>query len=99
MGANNFEDRVVAATAEEGFRALGGGSARGAYAGDISCKTKFRMEAPQKGESPLECVARCSKDPEHFSDDKWGPAACVDLGEANGRPGCRVFCFFGWAPS
>ena len=103
MGAEKFQNRVSGTSAIEAFRsarekALYEYGHRG-YTGTIAEKTEFQMETPRAGESPTECVRRCSSDQNHFSDDKWGPAACVELGPDDKIPGNRIFVFFGWASS
>lgn len=112
MGAEAFKVRVTAKSAGEAFfkatsEALHEYGHRG-YTGTIAEKTEFGMESPRDGESPAECVRRCQHDSNHFSDDKWGAAACVDLGpdprfaaeDAGLTAGARhIFVFFGWASS
>lgn len=103
MGAEQFETRVSAKTAVEAF-AKATERARydhghAGYTGTIAEKDEFKMVSPRASETPLECVARCSSDESHFSEDKWGPAACVDLGADEKNPGHNIFIFFGWASS
>lgn len=103
MGAEKFEVRASAKTAEEAFEklrdeALYDYGHRG-YTGTIAEKSEFRMVA-RGNEEPLSSVVdRCDRDPRHFSNDKWGPAACVDIGPDAKTPDHRVFVFFGWASS
>ncbi len=103
MGAKEFRNSQSAATAEEAFRLLVEEAkynhGHAGYTGTIAEKRSFRMERPRCDETPRECVTRCAKDVDHWSHDKWGPAACVDAGPDPQRPGFRIFYFFGWASS
>jgi len=103
MGANEFQNRQSARTADEAFRNLVEQAryedGHGGYSGTIAEKTDFRMEQPRDGETPRACVTRCADDLDHWSADKHGPAACVDGGPDPKRPGLRIFYFFGWASS
>lgn len=103
MGGQMFCDRTSATSAIEAFRSLVEQAryehGHGGYTGTIAEKNEFKMERPRAGESPEECVRRCHGDDNHFSDDKWGPAACVDAGPDPKDPSLRVFIFFGWASS
>ena len=71
----------------------------GGYTGTIAEKEYFRMELPRKDETPRVCAMRCASDLDHWSVNKWGPAACVDGGPDPVQPGLRIFYFFGWALS
>jgi hypothetical protein len=104
MGAVNFMNRASAKTAQQAFDALVKQAkhdrGHGGYTGSIAEKHDFEMEIPAPGETPEACVKRCSWDDNHWSyDDKWGPAACVDMGADPNIPGNRVFVFFGAASS
>jgi hypothetical protein len=103
MGANEFRNRKSAKTADEAFRILVKEAryedGHGGYTGTIAEKTDFRMEPPRAGETPAECIARCRDSERHWSQDKRGPAACVDGGPDPKQPGNRIFYFFGWASS
>lgn len=105
MGGEMFCNKASAKTAEEAFKSLVDKALyeyghRG-YTGTIAEKSGlgFKMETPRDGESPMACVERCHGDENHFSDDKWGPAACVDAGPDPKNPELHVFVFFGWASS
>lgn len=103
MPACDFINGVSAKDAAEGLRMLIGAARheyghRG-YTGSIAEKTEFRMERLRRGETPTECIKRCIADKNHWSTDKWGPAACIDTGKCPRVPGNRVFVFFGWASS
>jgi len=85
MGAEQFVIRVAALTADAAFRkarehALYEYGHRG-YTGTIAEKSSFDLVVPLPGEAPLACVDRCLDDENHFCQNKWGPAACVDMGE------------------
>jgi len=101
MGAELFETRQSASTADEAFRLLVEQARylhgnRG-YTGTIAEKAGFRMEPPRDGETPTDCVTRCLDDEAHWSGTTWGPAACVDGGPDPKQPGLRIYYFFGWA--
>jgi hypothetical protein len=103
MGAQQFNATGSATSAVDAFLTLADQARHehgwGGYTGTIGEKADFRMEQPRDGETPLDCAKRCSEDPDHWSNDKWGPAACVDGGPDPKRPGLRIFHFFGSAPS
>ena len=103
MGANHFRNSQSAKTAEEAFGPLveeaRHKSGHGGYTGTIAEKDDFQMERPRAGETPRACVIRCAEDDNHWSGNKWGPAACVDGGPDPKQPGLRIFHFFGWASS
>ena len=100
MGAQQFENKVSAKSAREGFDLLVEEaqyeSGHGGYTGTIAEKSDYKMVTPKTGESPEECVERCLEDDDHFCQDKWGSSACVDFGETEG---VHTFVFFGWASS
>jgi hypothetical protein len=101
MPSIEFQDTISAKTADEGFQLLIA-EARAEYGhrdytGTIAEKKSFRMEQPRKDETPLACFTRCTADRNHWSREKWGPAACVDGGPDPKRKGLRIFYFFGWA--
>src|SRR3569832_1555833 len=102
MGAAEFWKSESGKTAEEAFliavaKAKYDYGHRG-YSGTLAEKREFRMELPRPGETPEECVKRCRNDSNHWSQNKWGPAACVDVGPDPQNPGLRIFYFFGLAP-
>ena len=103
MGANQFKNTYSARTAEEAFCSLVERASydhgHAGYTGTIAEKQSFQMERPRRDETPRDCVIRCMDDDNHWSSDKWGPAACVDGGPDPKTPGLRVFYFFGWASS
>jgi hypothetical protein len=103
MGANIFRNTQSGTTADEAFRLLVAQAkydhGHAGYTGTIAEKRSFRMERPRHNETPRECVTRCMDDENHWSGDKWGPAACVDGGPDPQNPGLRIFYFFGRASS
>lgn len=103
MGANQFRNRVSATTSPAAFEkavtAARYEHGHGGYTGTIAEKSSFKMVTPDEGESPAECLERLTDDPDHWSDDKWGPAACICMGPNEKKPGERWFVFFGWASS
>ena len=103
MGACDFECKTSAKSAKEAFRSLVEDalyeSGHGGYSGTIAEKSSFRMVSPRSGESVVDCVRRCMEDLNHWSADKWGPAACVDGGPDLKQPDYRIFHFFGLASS
>ena len=103
MGAEYFETRMSGKTAKSAFDAAVAKARhdyghRG-YTGTIAEKSTYRVVTPKPGETPLACVQRCADDDDHFSQDKWGDAACVDMGPDEKVPGNRIFMFFGVASS
>lgn len=103
MGASEFEVRTSGKTPDEAFRRAVEDaqyeSGHGGYTGTIAEKSSFKLVTPKAGDSPLDCVRRCVDDDNHWSQDKWGPAACVRLGENEHAPGESFYAFFGWASS
>ena len=72
----------------------------GGYSGTIAEKSEFKMVNRKDGEDEDQVVNRYFDTDGHFCDDKWGPAACVDMGvDAQCKPGERLFVFFGYASS
>lgn len=102
MGAADFMTRAVGLTAGEAFAFARQDAlnehGRGGYTGTIAEKGTFRMIALRERETVASAVERFSRDPNHFTQDKWGPAGCIDAGPSELR-GHRVFVFFGMASS
>lgn len=87
----------------------------GGYTGTIAEKDGFRLFMPPKGQAANaarlvkkydaaalhKLVSALEKDEAFFRvyGDKWGPAACVYLGQSKGRsyPKTHAFLFCGWA--
>lgn len=103
MGASEFSCSASAKNATEAFSQLVEEAryknGHGGYTGTIAEKRTFRVVTPEPGETPHACVRRCVDDDSHFSADKWGPAACVEIGPDPKKPGNKIFIFFGWASS
>ena len=95
MGSAYFKVTSFGVTAEEAFTEAVSEAryqhGNGGYTGTIAEKHAFKVVVPREGETPQECVSRRTK-AGIFSDDKWGPAGCVKVGEDQ-------WCFFGWASS
>jgi len=102
MGAAEFVNDQSAKTAEEAFKLLRKDAlhwhGHAGYTGTIAEKRNFKMLEPKPGETPRACIERCQLRSDHWSQDKFGPAACLDGGPDPARPGCRIFYFFGNAP-
>lgn len=60
------------------------------YTGTIAEKTSFKSVSVPTGVDPRAFADSCMEDDNHFCQDKWGPAACVQI-----EPG--TFMFFGYA--
>jgi len=95
MGATTFCEKVSANSAQEAFdRAVTDAQwehGHGGYSGTIAEKDSFRMcEPTPEGMIPEEWMDVLLSREDHFSDDKWGPAACIDCGKG-------FYLFFGWA--
>lgn len=106
MGGRQFEDEAIAVSAQAAYDALVA-EARSRYgwdpyAGTIAVTADFGMVEAALGETRRETIRR-------VIDWAWGtpgrpgsnggPAACLDLGPAEGAPGQRRYLFFGFAPS
>lgn len=97
MGAESFRERVKGSSAIEAFdnaveEAQYEYGHRG-YTGSIAEKDCFKMCDPTpEGMTPEEWADVLAEREDHFSDDKWGPAACIDCGDGS-------YLFFGWASS
>lgn len=79
------------------------------YTGTIAEKSSFKMVELPKRKKVGEFVEECLESEEGFWNDKWGPAACVEIkgsqlaklrGETyKGKKNFKAFIFFGWASS
>lgn len=114
MGGEFFDKRRSAATAKEAFdslvsEALHDYGHRG-YSGTIAEKNGFELIPREtiKAKTPEGAeVAVLEPDEQYLSRvhrisdemDKWGPAACADLGVDPHRPEFRIWFFCGWASS
>ncbi len=115
MGGRSFFVRMVGQykNANEAFyeavtetRYLNGNDG---YTGTIAEKDSFVvLEVPNR-KNPTEFAEECYNSNDGFWNDKWGPAACVEVkntwlktmrGEKwKGKRNFKVFYFFGWASS
>lgn len=81
----------------------------GGYTGTIAEKSDFKMVTVPKGKDPYDFVQECLDNDDHFCQDKWGPAGCVEVkgkylteerGEKyKGKRNFHVYYFFGYASS
>jgi len=79
----------------------------GGYTGTIAEKNSYRIIDVPGRKDILEFIHECLDKGDGFWDDKWGPAACIELkgtrlqkerGEQyKGKRNFKVFYFFGWA--
>lgn len=101
MGASDFSAKAIAKTAAEAFslakKEAQHESGHGGYTGTIAEKSGFRLVTPNAGETPDACADRLMSDDEHWVQDKWGDAACIDGGPAPRTRGKRIWIFFGYA--
>lgn len=80
----------------------------GGYTGTIAEKQSFKMVDVPPRKDPLKFASEIENE-DGFWQDKWGPAACVEVkgswlqnerGERyKGKRNFKVFYFFGWASS
>jgi len=109
MGADTFYSRSSGKTANEAFSAARENAAyesgHGGYSGTIYEKHDFRsVSVPNVQGLPTEQQAaeyanKLLGDEDHWVQDKWGPAACIEYAPKNPVKGLRCFIFFGWASS
>ncbi len=89
MGATDFSTKASGTTAREAFKSARDDAAyehgHGGYTGTIAEKHGFEMIAAREGETIRETVDRLIE-----SNDKFGPAFCLDMGKGD-------FLFFGIA--
>ena len=103
MGADQFNTRASGKTVNEAFAAAKEEalyeSGHGGYTGTIAEKSSFKAVYLRPGESPNEAIDRCLDDEDHWCQDKWGPAAYVEVGQDPKDSTKKVYAFFGWASS
>jgi hypothetical protein len=95
MGASSFESSGKGKSAKEVFDRLVSQSqyeSGHSYSGEIGMKRDFQMCTLPQGMSVRDFINKCFDDESHFCQDKWGPAACVKVGE-------DTYVFFGYASS
>lgn len=114
MGANSFINlrKGIYKDVREAFAEAVGDAAydhgHNGYTGSIAEKTSYQMIDLPKGKDPEEFIDECFGK-EGFWNNKWGPAACIEIkgaaltklrGEAfKGKRNFKAFYFFGWASS
>lgn len=79
------------------------------YTGTIAEKNSFKMVELPKGKKVGEFVEECLANEDGFWNDKWGPAACVEIKGSQlaklrderykGKKNFKAYVFFGWASS
>lgn len=103
MGAEQFVTSAKGKTAAEAFKAAKDEAyydhGHRGYTGTIAEKSEFKMVTRNQGETVENCVDRYLADEDHFCQDKWAPAACIEQGPDEKFPELKVFWFFGWASS
>ena len=98
MGASQFIETAHGEDAQQAFRIAVEDaqyeSGHGGYTGTIAEKDGygFRMVELPRDKDAREYVDELFDDEGHFCQDKWGPAACIQVGPTE-------FIFFGWASS
>jgi hypothetical protein len=103
MGADQFSVCSKGKTAAEAFsKAVEEAryeDGHGGYTGTIAEKNDFKMVTVPQGKDPMDYVDDCMEDDDHFCQDKWGPAGCVEVKPASKDQDQKIYCFFGWASS
>ena len=101
MGATEFFTTSSGKTAQEAFRSAVEEAqyeyGHGGYTGTIAEKSDCKSASSQVFESSevaTEFAAGKMDDPDHWCNDKWGPAAYVSFKNKDGNV---KFLFFGWA--
>jgi hypothetical protein len=113
MGADFYNNTVIAPTAKEAFQSAVETAqwehGHGGYTGTIAEKAGdgFVMVPADRMPIPLvqpvtnawlRAFINAAQEAEDF-EDKWGPAFCVDIGPSVKKPGERQWLFFGYASS
>lgn len=103
MGAEVFMDVGRGKTVEKAFNQLVEDAryenGHGGYTGTIAEKTDYKSATSKVFESKQEAfdfAEKLMEDGNHWSDDKWGPAAYVSFKDNKGE---ICYLFFGWASS
>jgi len=97
MGAMDFTHDATGTTAKDAFESAvsdaGHEYGHGGYTGTIAEKHEFKMVPVPEGQTPEQVIEECMNfENDHFCQDKWGAAACVQTGP-------NSFTFFGCASS
>lgn len=94
MGACTFQSTATGKTAKDAFTKAREQAlydhGHGGYTGTIAEKPGFRMVAEGVDPDPAATMKRCLDDEHHWCQDKWGDAACLQIGP-------EKWLFFGWA--
>ena len=98
MGATDFMIWSKGKTAKEAFKTARDQalyeSGHGGYTGTIAEKHEFRTILAGGRELTREKIREHAEkllnNEAHWTNDKWGPAACIDAGDGK-------YLFFGWA--
>lgn len=94
MGATTFQVRAKAKDAATAFKLLVDEAlhehGHGGYTGTIAEKREFKMVPRKPYVQSTTVIAECFANDNHFCNDKWGPAACVEAP-------IGTFTFFGTA--
>ena len=103
MGAEYFCEVGKGKTVKEAFNRLVEEaryeSGHGGYTGTIAEKSDYKSASSKVFENRQEAMdfaEKKSEDGNHWSDDKWGPAAYVSFKNDKGEV---CYLFFGWASS
>lgn len=101
MGAEQFILESRGETAQIAFHKAVDEAAyeygHGGYTGTIAEKNSFVMIPLPKETNPRDFIQKLFMDKDDRIDDKWGPAGCIHIGEAEN--GESIYVFFGWASS
>lgn len=63
------------------------------YTGSIAEKTNYQLISCERGIKAIErTIEECMRDENHFCQDKWGPAAAIQVDDTS-------WVFFGYASS
>lgn len=96
MGAENFTQEAVGATAEEAFQAAKEQAwydhGHAGYTGTIAEKDSFVMIELPAGKDAYAYADELIEEGDARVNSKWGPAGCIALGQDK-------YLFFGWASS
>lgn len=97
MGAQEFQCTGQGNTAQEAFadavQEAKYEHGHGGYSGTIAEKSSFKIVPCEQTQEAIEAtIEKCMQDEDHFCNDKWGPAAAIQVSDS-------YFVFFGWASS
>jgi len=96
MGAETFFEIQAGSNATDAFNTVVDNASHehghGGYTGTIAEKYEFLFVVCPEDVEPMFYVEQIMDDDNHFTNDKWGPAGCIDL--KNG-----TYLFFGSASS